>query len=106
VSLSVRAIEGHICRASCKVGVGSRLELGYTVRNLDAECSRRSLRGGFTPRDLDDAAGRIGGIGSDAGSSSGWSGSLTGFRGTALLVRSQLSEYLAQGGHLVLLEFP
>lgn len=41
VSLSVRTFEGHIYRASCKVGVGSRSELGYTVRNLDAECSRR-----------------------------------------------------------------
>ncbi|HKV20441.1 MAG TPA: helix-turn-helix transcriptional regulator, partial [Mycobacterium sp.] len=34
VSLSVRTIEGHIYRASCKVGVTSRSDLAVAVRNL------------------------------------------------------------------------
>lgn len=36
VSLSVRTIEGHIYRASCKAGVVGRSELGDVVRNLTA----------------------------------------------------------------------
>jgi DNA-binding NarL/FixJ family response regulator len=39
VSLSARTIEGHIYRASCKVGVATRSELVAVVRDLgDRDC--------------------------------------------------------------------
>jgi DNA-binding NarL/FixJ family response regulator len=39
VSLSARTIEGHIYRASCKVGVATRSELAAVVRDLgDRHC--------------------------------------------------------------------
>lgn len=34
VSLSVRTVEGHIYRASCKAGVGQRAELADMIRSL------------------------------------------------------------------------
>jgi DNA-binding NarL/FixJ family response regulator len=40
VSLSVRTVEGHIYRASCKAGVARRSELGDVVRELgDQNCA-------------------------------------------------------------------
>lgn len=40
VCLSVRTIEGHIYRASCKVGVASRSALADVVRDLtDRDCA-------------------------------------------------------------------
>jgi DNA-binding NarL/FixJ family response regulator len=36
VSLSVRTIEGHVYRASCKAGVVGRSELADVVRSLTA----------------------------------------------------------------------
>jgi DNA-binding NarL/FixJ family response regulator len=45
VSLSVRTVEGHVYRASCKVGVGGRSELAHLVRNLtDSVPARPVLR--------------------------------------------------------------
>jgi DNA-binding NarL/FixJ family response regulator len=45
VSLSVRTVEGHVYRASCKVGVVKRADLADKIRNLSAPKRSASVPG-------------------------------------------------------------